>query len=149
MSKLMFIQGWHPSRIIEGMSSQQNNQHQKFSCTRSLKVSYWSTRFNGAIIVGTSSDEAEFLASWFSHTACLDVSFEATRLFQTHIAAGRFSLVWFFPVWFSFRFFCRFFQHRVSWCAFYCCRKKLNKSPPDFLTPDGAGRAHNFPMYDW
>ena len=24
-----------------------------------------------------------------------------------------------------------------------------NKSPPDFLTPDGAGRAHNFPMSNW
>ena len=24
-----------------------------------------------------------------------------------------------------------------------------NKSPLDFLTPDGAGRAHNFPMSNW
>ena len=26
---------------------------------------------------------------------------------------------------------------------------QLNKSPLDFLTPDGAGRAHNFPMSNW
>ena len=26
---------------------------------------------------------------------------------------------------------------------------QLNKSPPASLTPDGAGRAHNFPMSDW
>ena len=97
----MSVQDCLHSRIIEWRSSQQNIQNQKFSCTRSLKVNYWSTRFNGAIIVGTSSDEAEFLASWFSHTACLDVSFEATRLFQTQLSIGRFSPVWFFNIWFS------------------------------------------------
>ena len=99
------------------------------------------------------SDETALLERWFSHFTCLGYAIDrypiiviAICLFQTHIAAGTFS-----PLWFSFRliFQCRFFQHRVSRCAFYCCRKKLNKSPPDFLTPDGAGRAHNFPMSDW
>ena len=58
----------------------------------------------------------------------------------------------------------RFFNVRFSFCLiffvgfssvvfldalFIAIGFQSNKSPPVSLTPDGAGRAHNFPMSDW
>ena len=103
-----------------------------------MKRRFWKDDFLTSHVLDTLLIATRLLWSlyaYFKHTLPL------ADFLWSDFSQSDFPSVWFFIVGFSSVVFLD--------ALFIAIGFQSNKSPPDFLKPDGAGRAHNFPMSDW